>query len=251
MFLGPGDVTVMDKTMVGSVFKVVTHVGFLVDFIVFLYWKRYYGAVIALSTLLISGMYHICEAGWYCFGFDVAAQSNAPGYPFSNYSASPIPPTFSMGALIAMRVWDHINSQHAIGAIILSAALSEGGGGPHVVLYRTLLVFVAVFGVLSFPFQIQSVYVIIAYLTLVIAFDYLVVREGRLPRPDRFHLTAIVVALALGLVGVLLYFFNFGIPDEIAHSLWHTLMSIVLPIVVFAVSKNRPTWCGGADATLE
>ncbi len=218
-YLGDSDPTVVDATLAGSIVQVVTHIVFVVSLYFFLKWRAYYAATIASQVALFSDMYHICKAQWFCFGLE-----SIPGLGT---------------ALERLRLMDHIHSNHACGAIVLIAALSDGGGGKHKIMYQLLLMSITIFANLAFPFRLQATFIMVTYLVLVIVFEYLVIRKGRLPPADRFHGRLLIIALAVSGIGLFLYFSTSFIPHEIAHGLWHLVIGIAFLLIELAVNQRR------------
>jgi hypothetical protein len=215
------DVTREDTTLWGSLGQVLTHVLIGVFAVLFYRRREYYAMGLSVSTFFLSSMYHICKASWYCFGMAASA-------------------ALILSGLERLRLIDHINSTHTAAAIFLVVAFSEGGGGAHVIAYRVLLFFVTVFAVFAFPYQAKSSVIVIAYVALVVALEYLLVRRGRLPR-NRFALGYAIALVPVGIIGFLFYFevLTF-IPRELSHSLWHVFIFTALYLAVRAVNHFEP-----------
>ncbi len=224
MFFGDGDATKVDVTTVGSVLEVVGNLIFIINSIQFLYWRAYYAAAISIPVALISPMYHMCKAQWYCF-------SMGENVLFAG--------SLLAHALERLRLLDHLSSNNAVGGTVLIAAFSDGGGGKHVIVYRILVFFVTAYGVLSFPYQMSATFVLVSYLVLVVAFEYVVMRGGRLPPADRFYVSLGVIGLVTVAVGLFLYYSTSFIPPEISHALWHPVIGIAENLIVRAVNHRR------------
>jgi hypothetical protein len=223
-FLAAGDATHADLTLEGSYLQVLTHVAVAVAFVFFVLWREWYAASISLSTFFISNMYHICKAGWYCFGMVATSVLN-------------------VSALERLRLLDHANSNHTSAAVFLILAFSDTGGGTHAIAYRLLLPFVSMFAVFAFPYEAKSAVVVVAYVLLVIAFEYLWVRGGRLPSPARFKLLYAGLAVPAAAVAFFFYFEPSFIPREISHALWHVFIFITLVLAVRAGNHTGVKLC--------
>lgn len=225
MYFGAGDQVALDRTLGGSLAQVLTHLFVAGAGVSFYLRKNYYSMSLAISTFFFSDIYHICKAGWYCFGLDS-----------SNHALLlPLP------ALTLARLLDHINSTHNTAAVVLVIAFGDGGGGPHVMAYRLLLFSFTVFTVIAFPFSTNAGVLAFLFAILLVTLDFFVVRRGRLPPVERFPLKYIVPAIVS--IGVGFVFFFELLPflgGEVSHSFWHVFIFLGLWLIVEGVGKVAP-----------
>ncbi len=224
MFLGAGDQVAIDATLVGSLVQVLTHL-FVAGVGVSSYLRQnYYSMSLAIQTFFFSDLYHICKAGWFCFGLD------------SSNHALLLP----MPALTLARLLDHINSTHTTAAVVLVMAFGDGGGGPHVMAYRLLLFSFTVFVVIAFPFSTKAGVLAVFFAILLVALDFFVVRRGRLPPRERFPLAYLIPAVVSILAAFVFFFEWIPINGEISHGLWHVFVFLALWLIVVGVGKVAP-----------
>lgn len=209
----------MDVTLEGKYFQVLTHLVALVVTIDFLRRREYYAASISSGSLIASPMYHLCKAAWFCFGL----------------------------TLEKLRLFDHIFSTHPMAAMPLIVAFGESGGGPHVVLYRFLLIVMTTLAVLAFPFQTKAVVVIVAVDLLLIAVEYMWVRHGRIPTYRRFALRYLIALVPTVALALFFYAEPAFMPREIAHGCWHSLIYSALWLAVRMVNNQE---AGDSDSVL-
>jgi len=176
-FYADGSATRVDTTLEGKYFQVLTHLVALVVTIDFLRRREYYAASISSPSLIASTMYHICKAAWFCFGL----------------------------ALEQLRLFDHINSTHAAVAVPLIVAFGESGGGPHVILYRLLLLVMTTFATLAFPYQTKAAVIVVTFDLLIVAVEYGWVRRGRIPLHKRFALRYLIPLVPAAVIALVCY----------------------------------------------
>lgn len=218
-FYDDGAAPTTDDSFGGSLFQVLTHVAAIVIAIDFARRGKYYAMAVALLIDVSSPMYHICKATWYCFGLTATS-------------------VFGLTGLERLRLLDHISSMHAPGAILLIAALGESGGGELATAYRVLLLAMAGFAVVTFPFQSRALVVILAFASLVVFFEYVWIRRGRPPLRQRFSSSHAIAALGTGLLAIVCYLEPPFMPPDISHGLWHLFIFASLWHAVLATNRD-------------
>lgn len=237
MFFPAADATTNDTNVVASVFLVLSHLFLLPAIWIFARLRVWTAVALATAVFVFSDVYHICRADWYCFGLGntTMADGTHPG-------------------LEKARMLDHMSSTYAWAATILIVLMSDAGGGHSSIVAKLLLLFGVVYAVLSHPYELESILIVIVVVALIAAVFVLYLRRLSLPLPTRFSAKFYAPGLAIGAVGFALYFIPM-IPYSIGHPIWHVCIIISLVLVVIGTNETRwerhhiiPRFCRGACA---
>lgn len=211
----PAMANITDVTVAETVVLNVSHLVLLAAVPLLLLYGIDYLAVATIPLLFNSLLYHLARGlhDGMAFGIDVDTA----------------------------RRLDHVSATAAPGAVALTALLLDRGGGASGQLARTLLPFVVLFAVMAFPFQVQSLVLVLVFV--------LAVAGDRLLRQSDFQMPSappggytdwrwFAGMLAATVAGVVCFY----LPDAdyaFAHTLWHLFIGAALIFAAFAFTRNR------------
>jgi hypothetical protein len=230
MFFPAADVTTVDSSVVGSVFEVLSHLPLIPAIPFFVRMRVWVAVAIVVGVFVFSDAYHICKADWFCFGmgntstivFDATTNTSIITYP----------------GLVKARPVDHTVATGAWALTILMALWGATGGGTESVLPIILLLFVIVYAVYAWPFEFQSIFIVLVTEVLIIAVYVLYRRRANLPPPTRFSLGWIIAGVLIGTTGLTMYFISV-IPYDVSHPLWHLCITAAVVCMVIDTNQTR------------
>jgi hypothetical protein len=216
-FLPGSDPSHFDESTLESVFLVAGHVFLLLPAASSLYRRHFYLAILAISVILFSGQFHMCQAQWLCFAYG---------------------PISDLEVLKTSRLGDHVVSTNAAMGTLLTMLTTDPGGKLSIVALRLILLLGIFYVTVSFPFSVMANFLSVVCLVIVMAAHVFLVLAGRLPPPDRFLRIPLFLCLFFAGTGYALFTITV-IPYGIAHSLWHVCISLALYFAGEATHHNR------------
>ena len=225
MYFPAAESVTVDSSLLSSLAQVLSHIFFIPTLVVSIKLRVWIPVAVTLMVFIFSDAYHICKADWYCFGMGNTSYTLENG-------------TVVTPGLDNMRPMDHISSPYASVMILFMIVAGSAGGGADSIVPAIGLLFLVIYAGRAYPYEIQSLVIVIAGTALVIAAYVLIRQRMNLPPPDRFNIKWISAALFFSLVAFILYFIQV-IPYAVAHPIWHILISFSLFCVVIGVNQTR------------
>lgn len=206
--------TARDANAAVRIVQILSHVTLALVVYVNYARRHWFTASWAAAGLVSSIMYHVCRADIYCFGC----------------------------LRDELRKNDHAVQLTLAGAYALELLFLDCGRETGVA-WRVWLPFVATLAVRAYPYQLQSVVLVVLYLAVVAADRFFRLGALRLPaagayRPRWIGAGAGILLLALGL-----YFWpsdarhGDAVADGLVHALWHVLVGFALMALTLGVPR--------------
>lgn len=230
MFFSRADATVLDTSVMGSVFLVLSHC--LLPYASWLFWslRMWYALTIVVSLNVFSMQYHICKADWYCFGMGDTSTPVVTLVNGTNVTSVVYP------GLERTRLLDHIASNYAWVAIVVMALMGDSrGSNSKSIIGQLLMLFTVVYAETAFPFQNRALIIIMSVLMHLIVLMVFVTMKLKLPDGARFHRGFIAGGVVTGTVGFACYTIDMG-PYDVTHTIWH--ICITAAFILLAVGLN-------------
>ncbi len=228
MYFPAAEATTHDTSVLASVFLVLSHLPILPSIWIFTRLRVWVALSIVISVAIFSDVYHICRADWYCFGLGNTTMTSV----VDNVTVLSFP------GLENARMLDHISSTNAWAQTLLVILMGDGGGGHESTVARILLLFSVIYAVQAFPYEMQSIFVVLVTVIAIYLVFVLYTRKFSLPLADRFNIKWIAAGIVVGSAGFGMYFIN-AIPYAYAHPIWHMCIIVALIFIELGVSQTR------------